>query len=87
MTDQEKHDMVNYRIQRANDTIKEVEILIENQLWTTSINRLYYACFYAVSALLLKHDIKAESHWNQTDVWTSFCKDRNYIQRPGKILY
>ena len=62
MTEQEKLDLISYRIQKAKDTIKEVEILIENQLWTTSINRLYYACFYATSALLLKHDIKAESH-------------------------
>lgn len=62
MTEQEKHEMISYRIQRANDTIKEVEILIENQLWTTSINRIYYACFYAISGLLLKHNIKAESH-------------------------
>ena len=62
MTEQEKQEMILYRIQRAKDTLHEVEILIENQLWTTSINRIYYACFYAVSGLLLKNDIKAESH-------------------------
>ena len=62
MTELEKRDMITYRIQRANETLKEVEILIDNQLWTTSINRLYYACFYAISALLLKNDIKSESH-------------------------
>ena len=62
MTDQEKNEMITYRIQRAKETLKEVEILVDNQLWATSINRIYYACFYAVSALLLKNDIKAQSH-------------------------
>lgn len=62
MTEQEKNEMISYRIHRAKETLNEVEILINNQLWTTSINRLYYACFYAVSALLLKNDINAQSH-------------------------
>lgn len=56
MTEQEKSELVTYRIQRAKETLKEVDILIDNQFWTTSINRLYYACFYAVSALLLKNN-------------------------------
>lgn len=35
--------------------IAEIEVLIENKLWNTAINRMYYACFYAVGALLLKN--------------------------------
>jgi uncharacterized protein (UPF0332 family) len=30
--------------------------------WNTAINRMYYACFYAVSALLTKYDIEVNSH-------------------------
>jgi uncharacterized protein (UPF0332 family) len=57
MIDKERHEMVSYRVNRAQETLHEVQLLIDNELWTTAINRLYYACFYAVSALLLKHDI------------------------------
>lgn len=35
---------------------------IENELWNTAVNRLYYACYYAVSALLLTQNIKIKSH-------------------------
>ena len=54
MTDFKPDDYIRYRLQRANETIAEINILIENKLWNTAINRMYYACFYAVGALLVK---------------------------------
>jgi uncharacterized protein (UPF0332 family) len=48
--------------QKAIETIREVEILIENKFWNTAINRMYYACFYAVSALLYQEKIETSSH-------------------------
>lgn len=62
MIDYQPEDYVKYRLQRAKDTMSEVEILIENRYWNTAINRLYYACFYAVGALLVKHGIETGSH-------------------------
>ena len=55
-------DYINYRIQRALETIAEVEKHIENGFWNTAINRMYFACFYAVGALLMKHHIEVSSH-------------------------
>ena len=62
MTEYKSEDYINYRIQRAKETIKEVDVLIENKFWNTAINRMYYACFYAVGALLVKHKIEVLSH-------------------------
>ncbi|MFW5758426.1 MAG: HEPN domain-containing protein [Bacteroidota bacterium] len=62
MTENERDEMVAYRIQRAKETLQEVNIHIANRLWHTAINRMYYACFYAVSALLLHNRIRSESH-------------------------
>lgn len=62
MNDHDKAELVNYRLARARDTYKEVTILVENQLWNTAVNRLYYSCFYAVIALLAAHDIEVQSH-------------------------
>ncbi len=55
-------EYISYRLKRANETIQEVKILIDNKLWNTAINRMYYACFYAVGALLIKNGVKAYSH-------------------------
>ncbi len=62
MTDYKPEDYIRYRIERAKETIDEVKIHIENKFWNTAINRLYYACFYAVGALLMKHNIEVSSH-------------------------
>jgi uncharacterized protein (UPF0332 family) len=62
MTDYTSEDYLKYRIVRANETIDEVRIHIENKFWNTAINRMYYACFYAVSALLAKDKIEVLSH-------------------------
>jgi len=51
MNDSGKMELISYRIKRAREILDEVEILLENQLWHTAVNRLYYACYYAVIAL------------------------------------
>lgn len=62
MKDYQPEDYVNYRLQRAKETIQEVDIHIENEFWNTAINRMYYACFYAVGALLAKNEVVTSSH-------------------------
>jgi uncharacterized protein (UPF0332 family) len=62
MTSSVKQDYIDYRIQSAKETLKAAKLLAENSHWNSAINRLYYTCFYAISALLYKYDINANSH-------------------------
>ncbi len=62
MTELEKTELVQYRLGNAKETLREVDLHIGNELWNTAVNRLYYACFYAVSALLAKHEIYTKTH-------------------------
>jgi uncharacterized protein (UPF0332 family) len=62
MINYNKQDYINYRLQRAKETLKEAEMLIDNKFWNTAVNRMYYACFYAVSSLLIKHNIESSTH-------------------------
>jgi uncharacterized protein (UPF0332 family) len=55
-------DLIQYRINRAFETLKEAKTLIENQFWNASVNRIYYACFYAVSGLLLNKGVDSSTH-------------------------
>ena len=52
MTSSERAELINYKMARAQQTLAEVDLLINNKLFHTAVNRLYYAGFYAVSALL-----------------------------------
>ncbi len=62
MNAHERQELVEYRINKAKETLSEVNIHIKNQFWNTAVNRLYYACYYAVIALLVKNKIKALTH-------------------------
>ena len=62
MNQEERRELVKYRITKARDTFNEVDLHIENKLWNTAVNRLYYACYYAVIALLVNKDIHAQTH-------------------------
>jgi uncharacterized protein (UPF0332 family) len=55
-------ELIKYRTSRSLETLKEADLLIQNEFWNASINRIYYACYYAVSALLLKSNIDSNSH-------------------------
>lgn len=55
-------DLINYRIARAKDTYEDAIILADREKWNSAINRLYYASYYAVMALLLNADLKPITH-------------------------
>jgi len=57
MTKEQKDALVKYRITKAKETLADIDLLLQSRLWNIAINRLYYACFYAVSALLAENDI------------------------------
>jgi uncharacterized protein (UPF0332 family) len=57
-----KTDLINYRLKRAWETFDDALILAQNQKWNSAMNRLYYAGYYAVMALLLSADIKSATH-------------------------
>ncbi len=62
MNNQDRKELVKYRITKAKETLEEVKLHIKNELWSTAINRLYYACYYAVIALLIEKNIQTKSH-------------------------
>jgi uncharacterized protein (UPF0332 family) len=57
-----KKALVKYRLDRAYETIKEAEVMRRESFFNASVNRLYYACYYAAVALLLQNDIPSQSH-------------------------
>ena len=62
MTKYLPEDYADYRLNRAKETLLEIETLIENSYWNTAISRMYYACFYAVGALMVKHNVQVSTH-------------------------
>lgn len=62
LDEQSRLGLMHYRMERADEALEEAAILSERCHYNAAVNRLYYACFYAVQALLLKHHITATTH-------------------------
>ena len=62
LTEENYEALSKYRIERAHETLSEIPYLREQGYYNTATNRLYYACYYAAVALLVKHRISAGTH-------------------------
>ena len=55
-------ELVYYRLARADEALEDARILARAKRWNACVNRLYYACFYAVSALLACDGLSSSKH-------------------------
>jgi uncharacterized protein (UPF0332 family) len=62
LTQDERDAIVKIRLQQAKETLEEAYVQIENKLWRVAANRLYYACFYAGMALMVKNEFQVKTH-------------------------
>ena len=62
MTEEDRVAVVAYRMENARRTLDEVIFHIKQGFYNTAMNRMYYACFYAASALLVANKIVVKSH-------------------------
>ena len=62
LTDEERKTLVANKVRRSRETWTEAKGIIANGYWYAAANRLYYACYYMVSALLLKKGVSANTH-------------------------
>ena len=86
MTVPGKKDLIQYRLSRAKETLGEVRDLEEHGHWNAAISRLYYACFYAVSALILTKDLEAKSHAGVRHLFgLHFVKEGIISRESGKF--
>jgi uncharacterized protein (UPF0332 family) len=82
-----KSDYINYRFKRAEESFEEALIMIDNKKWNTAISRLYYSCYYAVIALLLKNNFETKSHSGVRSKFSDvYIKTGKIDVKFGKLL-
>ena len=62
MKDSDRYSLIAYRLEQANRTLRQAEILHDANEWDGAINRGYYAMFYAALALLLTKALGSSKH-------------------------
>ena len=57
-----KTALIRYRIERARETLEEVEMALEHSHFNLAENRIYYGMFYMVQAVALHFDFSTVRH-------------------------
>ena len=87
MKPEEKQDYIKYRIDSAFKTFDAAKALVERGFWNSAVNRLYYAIFYAINALLVQNDIITKSHSSAKSQFSlHFIKSGKLDKKYGKLL-
>jgi uncharacterized protein (UPF0332 family) len=55
-------DLSLYRMQNAKDTLNVASVCLEQKFYKDTINRCYYAAFYAVKAVLALEEVDFKRH-------------------------
>ena len=86
MTDSERDAYVLYRLEKAAETLAAAELLATHGMWNAVVNRLYYAAFYAVTALLVKASVETKSHSGvKTQFFLHFVKTGLINLEQGRL--
>ena len=62
LTVEERQAITLYRLEKADNAIIEAKDCAAMEHWTLAANRLYYAAYYASSALLIFEGYSAKTH-------------------------
>jgi uncharacterized protein (UPF0332 family) len=62
MRSDEIQALISYRMQRAEESLRAAEIMLQNQMLTFAMNRIYYAMFYALQAVLVLNGVSFSKH-------------------------
>jgi uncharacterized protein (UPF0332 family) len=84
---QDRLELIQYRLDQAKDTQSDVELLISHNRLRAAINRIYYGIFYSLLALGLKYEIETSKH-SQLIGWfnKNFIHEGLIDAKYGKIV-
>ncbi len=78
--------LIKYRIDRAHESLDEAKLLLDQGHTNTFVNRLYYSCFYIVSALLLTRGLSSSKHSGIRSLFhQNFVKSGEVNQELGHL--
>lgn len=83
----DRNEYVKNRIETAYKTYEAAKVLAESGFWNSAVNRLYYAVFYIVNAILVQNEIIAQSHSGVKSQFSlHFVKTGKFDKKYGKLL-
>ncbi|MGM9777237.1 MAG: HEPN domain-containing protein, partial [Prevotella sp.] len=87
LNDEDRREIVKYRLEKSLRTYNEAVGSIDNGFVETAANRLYYAAYYAVSALLVSFRYEVSTHNGVIQMFgKAFIKSKILERKYGTIF-
>lgn len=88
MLSKESINLSDIRLKKAQDSLKQSKILLENHMYDGSINRSYYAVFYAVRCLLALIEMDSSKHSGVISLFDRYYVKSNILEKEySKIAH
>jgi len=79
--------LIDYRLSKADESFDLAQFAIEKAYWGSAAARLYYTCFYLITALFAKHFIETHTHNGVKAVFgLQFIKKGLVEEKWGKVF-
>lgn len=62
LSNEERKIIVDLELERTDKILAQLQTLREQEYWDTLVNRMYYAAFHAVNALLIHNSMRVHTH-------------------------
>jgi uncharacterized protein (UPF0332 family) len=78
---------ISYKLGKSNKSLRAASLMIENKFYNEAINRIYYAYFYVVTAILFKNNIDAKTHAGVRTMMHKHLVQHNLISQSDGAFY
>ena len=78
---QEFIDLAKYRLEKAKNTLSYAKSYINDTTLDSTVNRIYYAMFYAVNALLITKGLYSSKHSGVRAIFNREIVNKGLIEK------
>lgn len=73
-------ELIQYRIEKAENTLSDAKNYYNSSSLVSTVNRIYYAMFYAVNALLISNNLSSSKHSGVRAIFNKEFIKEGYIE-------
>ena len=86
LREEDRKVLVTLELEKADKTLSQMEVQQQGRLWEMVANRLYYALFHAVSALLVNDHHEVGTHRGAVNKFSLFyVKEGIFTKEDGRL--
>ena len=86
LKEEDRNVMVLLELEKVDKTLAQLDVQIREQLWDMAANRLYYALFHAVSAMLIHDHHEVGTHRGAVNKFSLFyVKEGIFTKEEGRL--